>query len=275
VTRPASWRTERWTVKNLFELKNARRVLVEGNLFENNWVSGQAGYAILFTVRGERGAAPWSTIEDVTFRYNIVRNTSAAFNLLGIDDQGASGTMRRIRIADNLVYALDRQRWGGNGNFLQIGNGPAEVVVEHNTVLQSGNIMTVYGGTGHDRAVVNSFVFRNNLTLHNSNGVIGDGLPSGNDTISTYFPNGSFVRNVVAGGRQSRYPGDNLFPDVDSFTQQFVSSANHDYRLRADSEYRRAATDGSDLGVNYAGFVRAVGARAREWLGLAPPTEPR
>src|SRR5207245_7659455 len=30
-----------WTVKNLFELKNARRVLVESNLFERNWVHAQ------------------------------------------------------------------------------------------------------------------------------------------------------------------------------------------------------------------------------------------
>ena len=29
-----------WTVKNLFELKNARRVLVDGNLFERNWAAG-------------------------------------------------------------------------------------------------------------------------------------------------------------------------------------------------------------------------------------------
>ena len=30
VTRPASWRDEKWQVKNLFELKSGRRVLVEG-----------------------------------------------------------------------------------------------------------------------------------------------------------------------------------------------------------------------------------------------------
>ena len=42
-----------WSIKNSFELKNARRVLVEGNVFENNWVDSQAGFAILLTVRGE------------------------------------------------------------------------------------------------------------------------------------------------------------------------------------------------------------------------------
>jgi hypothetical protein len=40
-----------WTVKNLFELKNARRVLVEGNLLEHNWPHAQNGFAILFTPR--------------------------------------------------------------------------------------------------------------------------------------------------------------------------------------------------------------------------------
>ncbi|HXG90746.1 MAG TPA: hypothetical protein VNN73_00055, partial [Blastocatellia bacterium] len=48
----------RWSVKNLFELKNARRVLIDANLFENNWVDGQSGFAILFTVRNQDGTAP-------------------------------------------------------------------------------------------------------------------------------------------------------------------------------------------------------------------------
>ncbi len=63
-----------WQIKNLFELKNARRVLVTDNLFENNWVSAQTGRAILFTVKDQDGFATWSTIEDVTF----VRNVSVA-----------------------------------------------------------------------------------------------------------------------------------------------------------------------------------------------------
>src|SRR5205807_9903945 len=52
-----------WQVKNLFELKNARRVLVQGNIFEYNWPSGQAGRAILFTVRNQDGRCTWCTVE--------------------------------------------------------------------------------------------------------------------------------------------------------------------------------------------------------------------
>src|SRR4029453_10702365 len=40
-TPPSSGK--KWVVKNHFELKNAQRVTVEGNVFENNWAAAQAG----------------------------------------------------------------------------------------------------------------------------------------------------------------------------------------------------------------------------------------
>jgi hypothetical protein len=266
VTRPASWRSESWTVKNLFELKNARRVLVEGNLFETHWRGAQPGYAIVLTPRGERGAAPWATVEDVTFRYNIVRNVGAVFNLLARDDAGPSGTMRRVRIADNLFYDVDRAIWGGNGSFLQIGEGPSEIAVEHNTILQTGNIITAYGGTRETPSAVERFVFRDNIALHNANGVIGQGLAIGNDTLTKYFPGAVFHRNVLAGGLQSRYPADNLFPAVSTLLQQFQDPAARDYRLRLNSEFRRSATDGRELGVGFTALIGGIGTRASEWL---------
>ncbi len=179
VARPVAWKSENWNVKNLFELKNARRVLVEGNLFENNWVDAQPGYAIVFTPRGEGGSAPWATVEDVTFRYNIIRNTSAVFNLLARDDNGESGTLTRVRIADNLIYGVDRSVWGGNGAFMQIGDGPPELIVEHNTIIQSGNVLSAYGGSRDAPSRAERFVFRDNISLHNANGVIGQGRAPG------------------------------------------------------------------------------------------------
>src|SRR5205823_4255769 len=68
--KPLSWRKgdpsyagTQWSIKNLFELKNARRVLVEGNILENIWLADQAGFALQLTVRNQYGRAPWSTIE--------------------------------------------------------------------------------------------------------------------------------------------------------------------------------------------------------------------
>src|SRR5207245_10804232 len=72
--KPLSWRVGdpsyagiHWVVKNLLELKNAQRVLIDGNLFENNWQDAQGGTAILFTVRHQDGTTPWSIVAYVTF----------------------------------------------------------------------------------------------------------------------------------------------------------------------------------------------------------------
>ena len=50
-SKQASWKGTPKVVKNLFELKAARRATVRNNLFERNWTDGQSGTAILFTVR--------------------------------------------------------------------------------------------------------------------------------------------------------------------------------------------------------------------------------
>jgi hypothetical protein len=268
VTRPASWRSEPWTVKNLFELKNGRRVLVEGNLFETHWSGAQPGWAIVLTPRGEHGTASWATIEDVTFRYNIIRNVAAVFNLLARDDGGASGPLQRLRIADNLIYAVDRAAWGGNGAFMQVGEGPAEIVVEHNTVLQTGNVITAYGGTRETPSAAERFVFRDNIALHNANGVIGQSLAAGNDTLAKYFPGAAFSGNVLAGGAAARYPAGNTFPTVEWLMQQFVNPDDRDYRLRPASTLRQSASDNRDAGASITAVVAATGSHASEWLGL-------
>ena len=47
-----------WNVKNIFELKSARNVVVENNIFENHWKEGQPGFAVVLTPRNWAVAAP-------------------------------------------------------------------------------------------------------------------------------------------------------------------------------------------------------------------------
>src|SRR5437867_6955550 len=110
--KPTSWRGVLAAVKNLFELKNARRVLVEGNIFENNWQAAQGGWAIQFTVRNQDGTAPWSTIEDVTFQKNLVRHSGSGVNILAADDPNPSQTMKRVLLRDNLFDVINAGRPG-------------------------------------------------------------------------------------------------------------------------------------------------------------------
>jgi hypothetical protein len=249
VAKPAAWRTERWVVKNLFELKNARRALVEENLFEYNWEDGQAGYAILFTPRNSGSRAPWVTVEDVTFRNNVVRHVSAGINILGRDAR-PSQRAQRIQILNNLFYDVSEAHWAGNGDFLLAGDGPASLVVEHNTIVQSGKVLSVYGGSREAPEQIEGLRFRSNIALHNRFGVHGSGRAVGLDTFEAYLPRAEFSHNALAGGRASDYPGGNLFPTVEEFRQQFVNFAADDFRLQPNSLFRRAGADGRDAGAD-------------------------
>ena len=252
MTKPLEWRTSRprWTVKNLLELKNARRVLIEGNLFEHNWVAAQTGYAILFKSVNQDGGAPWSQVSDVTFQFNTVRHVSSAINILGADREHPARELRGLQIRHNLFYDVNASRWGGDGRFLQVGGGPIDVVVDHNTAIQSGSVLQLYGTKNGRPWVIENFHLTNNLTLHNQYGITGDSAGFGKSAIAAYLTREQIRRNVLAGGDPSRYPADNLFPSVDELMAEFVDHANSDYRLRSDSRFAEAATDGTPLGAN-------------------------
>lgn len=203
----AAARTRPPSVKNLFELKNARRVLVEGNVFERNWADAQNGFAILLTVRNQDGTAPWSVVEDITFRRNVVRSVGAGINLLGRDYNRSSQQLRRVRIEQNLFEDVGGAQWGGNGSFLQVTESSC-VVVDHNTVFHTGNLVTGYGQSNTD------FAFTNNVARHNEYGVFGDGVGSGKAALDKYFPASQFTGNVLMGGRRELYPAGNFFPSA-------------------------------------------------------------
>lgn len=239
----ASYQGVHWTVKNLFELKNAQRVLVDGNTFENNWVDAQNGTAILFTPRNQDGTAPWSVVQDVTFTNNIVRHTAAGLCILGWDNEHPSLQTQRIRIKNNLFDDVGNSRWGGNDVLFVMLDNSAYVQIDHNTAFQSGNIVTA-DGRAHT-----GFVYINNLTPHNAYGVIGADRGIGNPTLTTFFPECAFAKNVLIGGAYWDYPSDNFFPGAFG-NVGFVDLAGGNCRLDASSLYKNAGTDGKDIGAD-------------------------
>jgi hypothetical protein len=275
LSKPIEWRKQRWQVKNLFELKNARRVLIEGNVFEYNWHAAQTGFAIVLTPRNSGGRSPWAVVEDVTFRLNVVRHVAAVFNLLGTDNTAPSGQLRRVTIANNLFADVDHRAFGGNGAFLQVGDGPSDVRVEHNTIIHSGNVISAYGGTRDRPVPIVGLTYRDNLSRHNQYGVIGASRAFGNDTLNVFFPGALFTSNVLAGGNGSRYPGGNFFPGMSEFESQFADFNGGDYRLATSSRYRRGASDGTDLGANLDSLEKVAGVEALRERRERQPRPPR
>lgn len=258
-TKPLSWRIEDpsyqgtpWTVKNLLELKNARRVLINGNLFEYSWTHAQTGFAVLFTVRNQDGKAPWSVVEDVTLTNNVMRHIGGGVNILGYDNNHPSQQTRRILIKNNLFEDVGGV-WG-SGQLFQLLDGTADIVIENNTALQTDHI--VQGGD--DRAHT-GFIFSNNIVLHNRYGIIGSGFGVGYPSLKRYFPGAVMRKNIIVGGDATLYPADNFFPK--SLNQVgFVDLSAGDYRLREISRYRRAVVgSGDNIGVNFEMLQDALG----------------
>jgi hypothetical protein len=247
--KPLSWRIgdpayqgTPWTVKNLLELKNARRVLIDGNFFEYSWEQAQDGFAVLFTVRNQDGAAPWSVVEDVTFTRNVLRHVGGGINILGHDDIHPSRQTRRILIRNNLFYDVGGV-WGG-GRLFQLLDATADVVIEHNTAWQTDSM--VMGGDHRGHA---GFVFVNNIAAHNEYGIIGSGFGVGDPSLKRFFPGSTVRHNVIVGGPARLYPRGNFFPR--SFADVgFIDPQRGDYRLKNASTYKRAA-DGTDIGVDF------------------------
>lgn len=273
MTKQLAWRNVPQSVKNLLELKNARRVLIEGNVLEHNWVDAQNGYAVLFTVRSPSVRATWTTIEQVTFQNNIVRRSAAGINVLGHDANRTQQT-RGILIRNNLFSEIDHNVWGGSGTFLQVGDAPADITVEHNTIIQSGNLVTAYGGSATSPMPIVGFRLANNIGLHNTYGIFGTGKGVGNGAITAYFPGGVIVRNVLAGGQANLYPPSNLFPAPPELMAQFVNPAAGAYDLQPSSPLRGVGTDGGDLGVNFDELNRAISGGACDPAHLTPPLPP-
>jgi hypothetical protein len=275
--KPLSWRVGsasyagiHWSVKNLLELKNAQRVLIDGNLLENNWGDAQNGYGVLFTVRNQDGTAPWSNVSDVTFTNNIVRHSGGGVNMMGADYLHPSQPTQRILIQNNLFDDISGTGWNGTGTFFQIMDGGSDVVVDHNTVLQSGNMITAT----YSSALVpaSSFVFTNNIVPYNQYGVFGDyGVGLGMLAINAYFPGSSFARNAIVGGLASNFPADNYYPSALAAVG-FVDLANRNYALAPGTPYVRAGTDGKDVGADFTAMAAAMAAPAPASSAPSPPS---
>ncbi|MGH9311548.1 MAG: PKD domain-containing protein [Vicinamibacterales bacterium] len=239
-----------WSVKNLFELKSARNVVIEDNVMENHWKESQPGYAIVFTPRNSGGSCTWCVIEHVRFENNLVRNVSAGINLTGYDALTRPTQQTNDIVFRNNVFEGMRKSLDGNAWFLLIGSSPRDVTIEHNTIDADGSALVyAYGGTSTDPQEIEGFRMVANAARHGSYGFNGSFFSYGDAILENYYPGGVLTGNYFAGGPASRYPAGNLF--AGRFEDQFVDVVNGNYALHQDSALRGAAPDGSDIGADY------------------------
>lgn len=155
LTRPLSWKGV-FTVKNLFELKNAQRVLFEENALDNHWVDAQQGPAVVLGTADN--PCTWCIVQDVTFRWNHLDNVSDAFNIFS--HYGNAQPMRRVQISQTLVTNLGSAAVGGYGRAFLLQDDVNDLWIEQTTAVARQNYV-MFVGTG--TLAKQRFTFRNNI----------------------------------------------------------------------------------------------------------------
>lgn len=279
--KPLSWQPGRpdfigrnYIVKNLFELKNAERVLFEGNLLENTWGGySQVGYAILLTPRGS-----WAAVQDVTIRKNLIRHTGSGMQLAASTADGKkldSLAAQRWSIHDDLLEDLDADAYNGDGMVFQITSGFStnvplnNVSVSHVTVATRGKVksLILVGASADNPRLPFDIRFTDNIVPAGTNSVWASGRgtcpKSGQPEITFKNCWSSFQvkNNVIVDypGGQGPWPAGNfLVNGMRAVGFGATNSEETDYRLSAASRFAGKASDGKDVGADIAAIHAAI-----------------
>lgn len=266
-----------YVVKNHFELKNAQRVLFEGNLLEDNWGGfSQAGFSIVLTPKTQNGGCMPCQVTDVTIRYNKISNVGGGFDIANVEDNtgGYAVAGERYSIHDLVIENVSKSQYKGDGELLMMLNTSTTEVLKNVTVQHitgfpdlASHIISMQDPV----PPMSGFVFVNNLVQSpiwptwSAGGGYSDCASSETPLtiLQTCFGTGGYVftGNVLVGDF-SKYPaskwpaGQTFLPSMDSVG--FVDYAHGNYQLSSSSPYKGKATDGRDPGADVAGLTTMI-----------------
>jgi hypothetical protein len=269
--KPLSWQPGRpnfigknFIVKNLFELKNGERILVEGNVMENSWGGySQVGYGILLTPRGS-----WAAVQDVTIRRNLIRQIASGMQLAASrSDDVDSLAAQRWSIHDDLIEDLDANTYQGNGIVFQISSGFRRNVplnhisINHITVRTHGIVknLIIVGVTPENPRLPFDISFRDNIVPGGRYSVWSTGVgtcPKSGQPATTFkncWSSFQVMNNVIVDypANQGAWPSGNfIVKDMGAVGFSELQREGSGSQLSAASHFKGRATDGKDVGAD-------------------------
>jgi hypothetical protein len=272
-------------VKNHLELKNAVRVLIDGNLMENCWGGfSQTGGAILLTPKnqasGGGAVCPHCKVTDITIRYVRISHGGNGIQMATTQSTkaGAAPALagKRFSIHDVVIDDLSTKYLGGGGVFEIMNTWPKNalntVTINHVTAFPYSASHIILTGNLSENQPMFGLVFTNNLMITGQSPVLNTGggptscaytdVPV--TTIVNCFTTYTFANNVLvaspAKDPPSKWPADNMFPEtVDDV--EFVAFKNGNggnYELQSTSPYKNLGTDGKDPGADIVAINSAL-----------------
>jgi hypothetical protein len=261
-------------VKNLFELKNAQRVLLEGNVLDNVWPGfTQHGNAILISGLNPPalpGATSYSTVSDVdiTMRYNRVSHGSAGLVIANMATAGIPNLpVARISEHDDIYDDLSPAYSNGDNSItaalpFQLNNCPTcapltDISIHNDTMLlQTPKIGIILGAFAP--ALMPGVKFLNNIasvppgiTITSPSGSVCLG-PTNLARLNACLANPyGFAGNVLIGANGT-WPAGNFFPATPAAVifAGFANGNGGDYHLLPVSPFAGKGTDGKDPGAD-------------------------
>jgi hypothetical protein len=257
----------RFVVKNLFELKNAQRLLLEGNVLENCWPGfTQHGAAIVVNgLNPPDRTLSYISVMDFTVRYNHTSHTASVFSLADIGPNNLP--IGRVSIHDNIFDDVSPKYQDGDttGAFAGVyaycsgaSCGIGNISVNHNTELITQPIKW-FAVVGAVKGPIPNWTYTNNIVSINPGlAVINGGSTGCTDTktsnaakLAACFSPYIMTHNALIGG-SGTWPAGNYLP-ASAAAVGFVTYNNANggnYQLLSTSPYHDAGTDGKDLGAD-------------------------
>jgi hypothetical protein len=288
-----------WFEKNSFEIKNLDRATIDGNIFENVWLNGQTGYAILLTVANTGNGNDSTRVRHISFTHNIVRHAAGGIQITGRDvSTNKQPSARSIgdTISGNLFYDISSD-WGASDRMILITTsgtwaaypglpsvhpmGPKDLTVDHNTFVHpSGNASFYLDLFKTDEKACEHCLVTNNIFYKVGFGLTGNNSCTQGDGCWTAHTTGSssWLKDLTADAVCSAYPGgtaQNFCPSSAALNAEFQDYAQANFALKATSVYKRAGTDGADLGANISAITPLTNiALTGDNTGTPPPVPP-
>jgi len=213
--------------KTIVEFKVGQRILMDGNIMQNQWESSdQRGFLLNIAPDKSDG------VKDLTFTNNLMITGNNAAII-----QSDRKPSVRVKLANNLAVDIGKNH-GGDGSALFIGHNKRgaersrDIIIDHNTILNTprwGIAINPYNEPNGDEVVAENVVITNN-----------------------FFLGRIHKQSVRLAGQQISH---NIQWSPDMFVNYKIDGTG-DYRLKNPSEH--IGTDGKPIGADIDAILSAT-----------------
>lgn len=261
--------------RHLIELKRGLRWLIEGNIFDHNFLALNQGGAVVLSNRA--GSLTNFSLSDISVVSNHFMHVPQAFVVTG-HNPGAYNQYQpgqRFEFSNNLVHNVSAAQvaagapLSSKGLAVLVQLGVEDLTFTHNTIVDIDPPGYWPAAFWFSDGISSGLLMRDNILElrwgDGYGGIITPGLLEGTASFDGGFPNWQCDNNVFVNVGQrdpARYPSDNYWAN------DTLSLFGGDYQLEKDSPFGEGApltstsgpaSDGTDVGVNHKKLRLAMG----------------